>query len=57
MNNIFNVTKKVTSINEIHLKAELNEAIDIYTKINPDELIQKAFDTREVKHFYAFESM
>lgn len=39
------------------LKAELNEAIDIYTKINPDELIQKAFDTREVKHFYAFESM
>lgn len=39
------------------LKAELNEAIDIYNKINPDELIQKAFDTREVKHFYAFESM
>lgn len=39
------------------LKAELNEAIDIYTKINPDELIQKAFATREVKHFYAFESM
>ena len=39
------------------LKAELNEAIDIYNKINPDDLIQKAFDTREVKHFYAFESM
>lgn len=39
------------------LKAELNEAIDIYNKINPDELIQNAFDTREVKHFYAFESM
>lgn len=39
------------------LKAELNEAIDIYTKINPDELIQKAFATREVKHFYAFESL
>ncbi len=39
------------------LKAELNEAIDIYNKINSDELIQKAFDTREVKHFYAFESM
>ena len=39
------------------LKAELNEAIDIYNKINPDELIQIAFDTREVKHFYAFESM
>lgn len=39
------------------LKAELNEAIDIYNKINPDELIQKAFDTREVKHFYAFESL
>ena len=39
------------------LKAELNEAIDIYNKINPDELIQKAFATREVKHFYAFESL
>ncbi|MGN0740622.1 MAG: tRNA uracil 4-sulfurtransferase ThiI [Treponema sp.] len=39
------------------LKAELNEALDIYKKINPDELIQKAFDTREVKHFYAFESL
>ena len=39
------------------LKAELNEAIDIYTKINPDELIQKAFATREVKHIYAFESL
>ena len=39
------------------LKAELNEAIDIYNKINPDELIQKAFATREVKHIYAFESL
>ena len=36
MNNIFNVTKKVTSINEIHLKAELNEYfnIDLLTIFN-----------------------
>lgn len=36
MNNIFNVTNKVTSINEIHLKAELNEYfnIDLLTIFN-----------------------
>lgn len=36
MNNIFNVTKNVTSINEIHLKAELNEDfnIDLLTIFN-----------------------
>ena len=33
MNNIFNVTKKVTSINEIHLKAELNEYFNIASSV------------------------
>lgn len=39
------------------LKATLEEAQEIYNKINPDELIKKAFETRVVKHFYAFESL
>lgn len=44
MNNIFNVTKKVTSINEIHLKAELNEyfnidLLTIFNNINCDDSI------------------
>ena len=39
------------------LKASLEEAQEIYNKINPDELIKKAFETRVVKHFYAFESL
>lgn len=39
------------------LKADLEEAKKIYADIAPDELIQKAFDSREVKHFYAFESL
>lgn len=39
------------------LKADLEEAMEIYKKINPDELIVKSFNERQVKHFYAFESL
>lgn len=39
------------------LRANLDEAMEIYNNINPDELIQKAFDSRVVKHFYAHESL
>nr|WP_318659303.1 tRNA uracil 4-sulfurtransferase ThiI [uncultured Treponema sp.] len=39
------------------LKASLEDAREVYEKINPDELIKKAFETRVVKHFYAFESL
>lgn len=39
------------------LRASLEEANEIYNKINPDQLIQKAFDERVVKHFYAHESL
>lgn len=39
------------------LKADLEEAKEIYKKIDPDELIEKSFNEREVKHFYAFESL
>lgn len=39
------------------LKADLEEAKEIYDKINPDELIKKSFEERVVKHFYAFESL
>ena len=39
------------------LRASFEEANEIYNKINPDQLIQKAFDERVVKHFYAHESL
>ncbi len=39
------------------LRASIEEAKEIYNKINPDELIKKAFEQRVVKHYYAFESL
>lgn len=39
------------------LKADTEEAAEIYRSINPDGLIQTAFETREVKHFYAHEKL
>lgn len=39
------------------LKASIEEAMEIYNKIAPDEQIKKSFEERVVKHFYAFESL
>ena len=39
------------------LRASLEEAKKVYDQINPDELIEKAFNERVVKHFYAYEAL
>lgn len=39
------------------LRGSVEDAKDIYEKVAPDELIQKAFDERVIKHFYCFDNL